>query len=198
LELAQVACEATENCYGLTEVAGESYFFYELRQGPEIVKSDTNSWVMSCDDSNENFTFADPKDLEEDYPELEKKRVKNSNNECVYFGKFETLKLDFDLQFLGKYAHINKLLEFNPNLNPAALVSPPACSDENLIFGIKKDKQKISQFFIEKSVLSSQSRIRRTSKIDEFCVKRGSIRKFGAGSASRSKSCSLLRRRRKK
>jgi hypothetical protein len=99
LELAQVACEAIENCYGLTEVAGDSYFFYELRQGPEIVKSDTNSWVMSCDDLNENFTFADPRDLEEDYPELKKKRVKNSNNECVFFGRFQIFKLDFYQQF---------------------------------------------------------------------------------------------------
>ena len=141
MELALLACEENEECNGLSEVSGDRYFFYELRKGPEIVESETNSWLISCDDENADFTFANPKELEENYSELKKQRFKNSNNECVFFGKFFIL-IFFCKNLSGKYAHMNTILKFDPNLKPKALVSPPACFDEDLIFGIKEDKQK--------------------------------------------------------
>ena len=58
-------CEANEDCKGLTEVD----LFYELRQGPGIIlEPETNSWVMSCDDANAEFIFADPAELEAGCP----------------------------------------------------------------------------------------------------------------------------------
>ncbi|CBY12165.1 unnamed protein product [Oikopleura dioica] len=146
LELALLACEENEECNGLSEVSGDRYFFYELRKGPEIVESETNSWLISCDDENADFTFANPKELEENYPELKKQRVKNSNNECVFF---------------GKYAHMNTILKFDPNLKPKALVSPPACFDEDLIFGIKsfpkdaKNRQILRETWLDPKIWSS-------------------------------------------
>ncbi|CBY07635.1 unnamed protein product [Oikopleura dioica] len=134
LSEAKTKCKLSDDCIGITKEKEN----YQLRAGPGAFSSNIGekSWMLKLEKCNDELEGEDRINigyLEHSYEELKGQRFRRPDGKCVFGGKF---------------THINKLLDFNPQLQFSTLSSPTSCffknSSDSIIFGIKSMPESLS------------------------------------------------------